>query len=322
MKQLKKKIALLFGGLALVSYLSFTYFPFKTQDTPVLSLQDEESYMQVYLLDKENTLVPVSISVNPDTSIEDKLQLLIAYMSGKQKIDNFKPLFKKECILKTVSLQDHTAVLYFNESFKNYDKKQELRLLESLAWGVTQFSDITDVKLMLDNQELKEMPLDHTPIPATLNRQIGINHFETKASTLHDSHTITVFATRKIDGVVYMVPQSRRVPYDVNTMEEEIEQIVSDVQVSANLSQPLYDDNITLHSSHFENGVLSVDVKGNLLGSDREIKQDAYNCLILSLSMLEGVEELQVKVDGVILSPFENKNSISVNDLVYNEVRF
>ena len=318
----KKKIALLFGGLALVSYLSFTYFPFKTQDTPVLSLQEEESYMQVYLLDKENTLVPVSISVNPDTSIEDKLQLLIAYMSGKQKIDNFKPLFKKECILKTVSLQDHTAVLYFNESFKNYDKKQELRLLESLAWGVTQFSDITDVKLMLDNQELKEMPLDHTPIPATLNRQIGINHFETKASTLHDSHTITVFATRKIDGVVYMVPQSRRVPYDVNTMEEEIEQIVSDVQVSANLSQPLYDDNITLHSSHFENGVLSVDVKGNLLGSDREIKQDAYNCLILSLSMLEGVEELQVKVDGVILSPFENKNSISVNDLVYNEVRF
>ena len=322
MKQLKKKIALLFGGLALVSYLSFTYFPFKTQDTPVLSLQEEESYMQVYLLDKENTLVPVSISVNPDTSIEDKLQLLIAYMSGKQKIDNFKPLFKKECILKTVSLQDHTAVLYFNESFKNYDKKQELRLLESLAWGVTQFSDITDVKLMLDNQELKEMPLDHTPIPATLNRPIGINHFETKASTLHDSHTITVFATRKIDGVVYMVPQSRRVPYDVNTMEEEIEQIVSDVQVSANLSQPLYDDNITLHSSHFENGVLSVDVKGNLLGSDREIKQDAYNCLILSLSMLEGVEELQVKVDGVILSPFENKNSISVNDLVYNEVRF
>ena len=322
MKQLKKKIALLFGGLALVSYLSFTYFPFKTQDTPVLSLQEEESYMQVYLLDKENTLVPVSISVNPDTSIEDKLQLLIAYMSGKQKIDNFKPLFKKECILKTVSLQDHTAVLYFNESFKNYDKKQELRLLESLAWGVTQFSDITDVKLMLDNQELKEMPLDHTPIPATLNRQIGINHFETKASTLHDSHTITVCATRKIDGVVYMVPQSRRVPYDVNTMEEEIEQIVSDVQVSANLSQPLYDDNITLHSSHFENGVLSVDVKGNLLGSDREIKQDAYNCLILSLSMLEGVEELQVKVDGVILSPFENKNSISVNDLVYNEVRF
>ena len=322
MKQLKKKIALLFGGLALVSYLSFTYFPFKTQDTPALSLQEEESYMQVYLLDKENTLVPVSISVNPDTSIEDKLQLLIAYMSGKQKIDNFKPLFKKECILKTVSLQDHTAVLYFNESFKNYDKKQELRLLESLAWGVTQFSDITDVKLMLDNQELKEMPLDHTPIPATLNRQIGINHFETKASTLHDSHTITVFATRKIDGVVYMVPQSRRVPYDVNTMEEEIEQIVSDVQVSANLSQPLYDDNITLHSSHFENGVLSVDVKGNLLGSDREIKQDAYNCLILSLSMLEGVEELQVKVDGVILSPFENKNSISVNDLVYNEVRF
>lgn len=322
MKQLKKKIALLFGGLALVSYLSFTYFPFKTQDTPVLSLQEEESYMQVYLLDKENTLVPVSISVNPDTSIEDKLQLLIAYMSGKQKIDNFKPLFKKECILKTVSLQDHTAVLYFNESFKNYDKKQELRLLESLAWGVTQFSDITDVKLMLDNQELKEMPLDHTPTPATLNRQIGINHFETKASTLHDSHTITVFATRKIDGVVYMVPQSRRVPYDVNTMEEEIEQIVSDVQVSANLSQPLYDDNITLHSSHFENGVLSVDVKGNLLGSDREIKQDAYNCLILSLSMLEGVEELQVKVDGVILSPFENKNSISVNDLVYNEVRF
>lgn len=322
MKQLKKKIALLFGGLALVSYLSFTYFPFKTQDTPVLSLQEEESYMQVYLLDKENTLVPVSISVNPDTSIEDKLQLLIAYMSGKQKIDNFKPLFKKECILKTVSLQDHTAALYFDESFKNYDKKQELRLLESLAWGVTQFSDITDVKLMLDNQELKEMPLDHTPIPATLNRQIGINHFETKASTLHDSHTITVFATRKIDGVVYMVPQSRRVPYDVNTMEEEIEQIVSDVQVSANLSQPLYDDNITLHSSHFENGVLSVDVKGNLLGSDREIKQDAYNCLILSLSMLEGVEELQVKVDGVILSPFENKNSISVNDLVYNEVRF
>lgn len=322
MKQLKKRIALLFGGLALISYLSFSYFPFQSQDIPVLSLQDEGSYMQVYLLDEENTLVPVSISVSPDTSLEDKLHLLIAYMSGKQKIENFKPLFKKECVLKKVSIQEHTVVLNFDESFKNYDKKQELRLLESLAWGTTQFLNISNVKLMMNNQELKEMPLDKTPIPVELNRQIGINHFETKVSTLHDSHTITIFATRKIDGIVYMVPQSRRVSDEVNTIEEEVKQIVTDVQASTNLKQPLYDDNITLNSSRFENGVLSVDIKGNLLGSNQELKQDAYNCLVLSLSMLDGVEKLQVKVDGVIVSPFENKNSISVNDLVYNEVRF
>lgn len=321
MRRFQKQLAFLFGGIALMTYMSVRFFPQDTTDTAVIAIQESQNYMQVYMLDDDQTLVPLSIEVDEDLTVEDKLQLLVAYMSGKQTIQNFYPLFQEECRLLNVSIEDGIAVLNFDDTFKQYDESNELRLLEAISWGATQFQEIEQVQIQINGETLTHMPNGQTPIPEVLNRSIGINHFETASSTLHDSHSLTVFCTKSIDGNTYVIPQTRRVQGDTDLVTQ-LDLILEDIRVSTNLTQPLYDEQVSVSTIQLQDGVLILDVDKNLLGSDQQLLQDAYHCLVLSLALLDGVEQITVRVDGESVSVVEDQEVVSVADLYYNEVIF
>lgn len=321
----KKQIALLFGAIAMISYLSIRFYPTENKaTTPVITTKDDSKHMQIYLKDSDDTLVPLSIPVNEEMGEEDKLSLMFAYMSGKQEIKGFQPLFVKECTLDSVTIKNGQASLYLNDSLKNYKKEDELRVLEAITWGTTQFHDIEQVKLYLNKQPLTAMPLAQTPIPAVLNRSIGINHFETSTSSLHDSTSLTVFYTKKVAGNEYMVPKSRRVKETKgDALKASVQDILDDISASSELLQPLYADDIQVNSFNIYDGSLIVNLNKNILAADRSVKQDVYNALVLSLASLPGIEKVEVKVDGVSVSPHDQKEDlVSVYNLSYNEVKF
>lgn len=321
----KKQIAVLFGAIAMIGYLSVRYFPQEEAvSTPVISTKDETKHMQIYMMDRDQTLVPLSIGVSEEMSEEDKLSLMVSYMSGKQEIKGFSPLFDKECVLQSASIKNGMVSLYFDDSLKNYKKEHELRVLEAITWGATQFHDIEQVKLFMNEKLLTTMPNAQTPIPDILNRSIGINHFETSTTSLHDSTSLTVFCTKSIEGNAYMVPQSRRVA-DVqgDVLKTNVEAILSDVSASSNLSQPLYADDIQVDSFDVYDGSLIVNLNNNILASNRSVKQDVYNALVLSLAALPGIEKVEVRVDGVTVSPKDQREDmVSVYALTYNEVKY
>lgn len=168
------------------------------------------------------------------------------------------------------------------------------------------------------------MPNAQTPIPEILNRSIGINHFETSTASLHDSTSLTVFCTKKVEGNEYMVPKSKRVAQNKgDTLKASVEDILSDISVSSRLDQPLYADDIRVSSFDVYDGSLVVNLNKNILGSNRSVKQDVYNALVLSLAALPGIEKVEVRVDGVTVSPRDQKEDmVSVYALTYNEVQF
>lgn len=324
MLRFKKQIAFLFGAIAMISYVSVRYFPLEDQSAPVIAVKDEATHMQVYLLDRDMTLVPLSIQVDEDLNEEDKLQLMVAYMSGKQQINNFQPLFDTDCTLQDVQIENGIVTMNFDDSLKNYSADNELRVLEALTWGATQFHNIEQVRLSVNGEVIDKMPNANTPIPEVLNRSIGINHFETATSSLHNSREITVFGTKRVDGQVYMVPKSRRVPKGSDDVKDTIQEIVNDVSVSSTLTQPLFLDDVKVEQMSLENGVMVVELNDAILDSSKSVKQDIYNALILSLTTIRDVKEIQLKVDGVTVSPTAETEDepVSNYDLSYNEVEF
>lgn len=324
MSKFKKQIAVLFGAIAMISYLSIRFFPSEpTSTTSVIATKDEGVHMQIFLMDQDHTLVPLSIPVNEDMSEEDKLQLMLSYMSGKQEIKGFQKLFQKECKLQNVKIQNGLASLYFDNSLKGYTAEDELRILEALTWGATQFHDIEQVKLYMNGVELRVMPNANTPIPEVLNRSIGINHFETSVSALHKSTSITVFYTKKIAGQQYMVPKSKRIEDNGDTLKTSVQQILTDISASSNLIQPLHADNVEVEDFRLYDGSIIVDLNKNILGSNRSVKQDVYDALVLSLANLSGIQKVEVKVDGVsVRLPSQKDEMVSIYDLRYNMVKF
>lgn len=105
-KTFKKQMAVVFGAIAMIGYLSVRFFPQQEQPTtPVITTKDETKHMQIYMMDSDQTLVPLSIPVSEEMSEEDKLALMFSYMSGKQEIKGFQPLFEKECTLQSASIK-------------------------------------------------------------------------------------------------------------------------------------------------------------------------------------------------------------------------
>ena len=323
MMKFRKQIVFLFGCIELITYLSF-HFSTK-QDTPVglVSTQQGGPHVQVYLKDKDKTLLPLAISINEELSEEEQIQLMFSYMSGKQKMEGFYPLFTKECVVKEVRIQEGIAHIYFDDSVKNYKKEDELRVLEAITWGATQFHDVEQVKLYINGSAMEAMPLANTPIPSILNRSIGINHFETSTSNLHTSKTLTVFTTKNIKGKNYMVPRSRRVSIEGDTLAYSVNAVLHDVSVSSELNQPLYAQDIKIKDYQMNNGTLSLELNKNILSSDTSVKQNIYDVLVLSLSMLDNVDKVEIKVDGNIVTPKDQEEkAVSKYELLYNEVSF
>ncbi|MGX8851334.1 GerMN domain-containing protein [Amedibacillus sp. YH-ame10] len=322
MYKFKKQIAFLFGCIALITYLSI-HFSSSQDSVRVVSTQKEGTHMQIYLKDEDRTLIPLSIPVSEELSEDEKLQLMFSYMSGKQSVKGFLPLFQKECTLQRVIVQKGIASLYLDDSFKNYKAEDELRVLEAITWGSTQFHDIEQVKLFQNDQPLTSMPVANTPIPEVLNRSIGINHFETSASSLHDSTSITVFATKKIEGNEYLVPRSRRIQVSGDSLSAHVNSIITDISASSELLQPLYADDIEVKDFKMQDGTLYVELNKNILSSDASVKQNVYDTLVLSLATLEGIQRVEVRVDGVVVTPKSQKaEAVSKYELMYNEVTF
>lgn len=324
MHNFRKQIAFLFGAIALISYVSIRYFPTNPETTTVLSTKEEGTHMQIYLMDGDRSIVPLSIPVNEEMSEEDKLGMMMAYMSGKQTIKGFQPLFQELCTLKEAKVKEGVANLYFDDSFSKYKAEDELRVLEAITWSATQFHDVEQVKLYQNGTLLKAMPKAKTPIPEVLNRSIGINHFETSTTALHSSSSLTVFYTKKIQGQEYMVPKSKRVAASsMTTMQTKVEEILADISASSELSQPLYLESIKVENLKLKDETLTITLNENILGSNRGVKQNVYNALTLSLSTLSGIKNIEVIVDGVSVSPKGiQESAVSIYDLSYNEVAF
>lgn len=164
MPKYKKPLAFLFGAIAMIRLPVNPLFS-RTEDAQTVLLYKMKVHYAVYLKDHDHSLVPLSIPVSEEMNEEDKLQLMVSYMSGKQNIKGFLPLFTKECTVKKVMIANGKAVMDFDDSLKNYQKEDELRVLESLTWGATQFHDVEQLEIQLNGVKLSSMPNAQTPIP-------------------------------------------------------------------------------------------------------------------------------------------------------------
>lgn len=317
----KQQIAFLMGGLALIAYMAFSFYPQEQAQTATVMANTEHDRVQVYLLDKDQTLVPITFQMNKDATIEERLHMMMDYMDGTSHAENFYPIFQGECNLTNIEISDGTATLQFDDGFTQYDEKQELKVLESIVWGATQFPEISSVNIKLNGELLTKMPLAGTPVKEQLTKEMGINHFETATTSLYDSSEITVYYVKEIEGKEFYVPKSKRIAASDPTTEEIVKEMVSDISASSGLGQPLYNDNIDVFDLPLDKGVLTVQVNANILGNDQSVKPQAYDTLVLSLATIMGVNEMQVTVDDVVVSLHgSNEEIMQVSSLVYNEI--
>jgi germination protein M len=149
---------------------------------------------ELYLLDKNGYVVPQTLELPKTTSVaKQALDYLVTNGPVTEMLPNdFKAVLPADTEL-SVDIKDGVATVNFSKEFKNYQPADELKILQSITWTLTQFDTVKQVKLKMTGHELTEMPVNGTPISKVLSRAGGINLDTADINDITNTKPLTVY---------------------------------------------------------------------------------------------------------------------------------
>ncbi|WHY89090.1 GerMN domain-containing protein [Neobacillus novalis] len=258
---------------------------------------------ELYLIDKYGYVVPQTLNLPKTTSVaKQALEYLVANGAVSNMLPNHFRAVLPEDTVPTVNIsKDGVATVDFSKEFKNYQPEDEMKILQSITWTLTQFNNIHSVKLKMNGHELTEMPVNGTPISEHLSRATGINLDTTDVVDITNTKPLTVYYVGGEENSYYFVPVTRR----VNNNEKDnfvavVNQLIKGPSGKSPLVSEFMSDVKLLEAPKYADGTVTLNFNKNIFGGleDKEISQSLLDALVLSLTEQNGVEKVAVQVDG------------------------
>lgn len=259
----------------------------------------------LYLIDKNGMVVSQALSLpKHEGAAKQVLEYLVDGGPVSNMLpDGFRAVLPAETQVLGVTIKDGTAVADFSKEFANYKREDELKILQSVTYTLTQFESVKKVKIWVNGHPLNEMPVNGTPISEDLSRVDGINLDTADVTDITNTHPLTVYFLGQNENGTYYVPVTRRVD---NTEKDPITAAVSELLKGPSSTSGLLDEfqgGVKLNGEpKYENGKVTLDFNKSIYGSfDEEkkvISENVLNSLVLTLTEQEGVETVALTVDG------------------------
>lgn len=254
----------------------------------------------IYLLDYNDYVARTFIKGCSCSSAVDKasdlLQGLIVEGKKSNIIPNgFKAIIPSGTRVLALNLDKGVLTIDFSKEILEINKKYEEKMLESLIYTLTSINGIDSVKILVEGEELKQLPNSNKQLPSLLDRDYGINKVYNLTGT-NNIDSYTVFYVNEFNDNYYYVPVTK---YINNDKLDKIKIIIEELT-----SNPVYESNLM--------SFLNVNTK--LL--NYEIKDDViklnFNNLILS--DITGNSILEEVIYTISLSV---SNEIDVKEVVF-----
>ena len=257
---------------------------------------------ELYLIDKNGYVVPQTLELPKSEGVaKQALEYLVKDGPVTEILPNgFRAVIPTDTQL-SVKIDEGVAVVDFSKEFKNYQKEDELKILQAITWTLTQFDSVEKVQLRINGEDLKEMPVNGTPISNGLSRASGINMDTSDVVDITNTKAITVYYVGGEVGNYYYVPVTRRVS---EKNEDNITAVVMELVKGPNLSSKLLTDFVPdvalLDPPTVADGKATLNFNESILGSfkEKKISQSTLNALVLSLTEQQGIESVEVQVNG------------------------
>ncbi|MFJ5717235.1 GerMN domain-containing protein [Neobacillus sp. NPDC093127] len=258
---------------------------------------------ELYLIDENGYVVPQTLNLPKTTSVaKQALEYLVANGAVTNMLPNHFRAVLPEDTVPTVDIsKDGVATVDFSKEFKNYQPEDEMKILQSVTWTLTQFNNINSVKLKMNGHELTEMPVNGTPISEHLSRASGINLDTTDVVDITNTKPLTVYYVGGEEGSYYFVPVTRRVSNnEKDNYVAVVNQLIKGPSGKSPLVSEFMSDVKLLEAPKYADGTVTLNFNKNIFGGleDKEISQSLLDALVLSLTEQNGVEKVAVQVDG------------------------
>ncbi|MFC0522415.1 GerMN domain-containing protein [Pontibacillus salicampi] len=269
---------------------------------------------QLYLLDQNGMVVPRSVPLPKTDSNEVAKQALEFLVKGGPVTEvlpnGFQAVLPAGTQINGLNLkEDGTLVVDVSKEFAEYRPEDELKILQSMTYTLTQFDNVKKVMLQINGHATEEMPVNGTPMKDGYSRANGINIHVGDVMDLTDSKSVTVYYPSQHDEHFYYVPVTKRM--DVVEGEEYkavVQSLVNGPSYDLNLLSVFNEGVELLENPEYKDGVLTLTFNEHILNNFEDqsiLSQKVMDSLVLSLTEQDGVEAVDVKVEN--------------NDQVYTE---
>ncbi|QNO13680.1 GerMN domain-containing protein [Alkalicella caledoniensis] len=309
------KFLALFLVLLLVTTISVgcmdkIFGPIEDEGTPIEQEpdNDEENQEQVqdgweldfYCIDKTtDMLIPVTITYPKQEGIAKAVaQELVLGSNLSREIAGYgleMPLPQYTEVLG-ISINEKVAKVDLSPEFMNFkDKNHEDISVAALVYTLTQFSTIDSVEIVINGQKLQKLTYD-TYINLPMDREIGLNVTVNDGVDLKDSSKVLVYYPQKRNAQTIYIPESKVVRKTEDLLKVAVTEFLKGPNKSTISS--LVPSNVDVIQATVENNVAIINLTENFIEYSSNNEKGIINSLVLTVTEIEGVDQVQLLVDS------------------------
>ncbi|MCK2002821.1 GerMN domain-containing protein [[Brevibacterium] frigoritolerans] len=256
---------------------------------------------ELYLIDKSGYVVPQTLELPKSEAVaKQALDYLVNNGPVTDKLPNgFRAVIPADTQI-SVNIKDGVAVADFSPEFKNYQKEDELKILQAITWTLTQFDSVDKIQMRINGEDISEMPVNGTPIDENISRSSGINIDTSDVVDISNTKALTVYYVSGDEEYTYYVPVTRRISETVSDNVTAAIQELTKSPSGSSLQTGFMSDVALLDEPKVAEGKVSLNFNENILGSfkEKKVSQEVLDALVLSLTEQKGIESVEVQVQG------------------------
>lgn len=258
---------------------------------------------QLFLLDKNGMVVPQTVMLPKTRSVaKQSLKYLVKDGPVSNMLPNgFQAVLPAGTQVIGANLEDQTLTVNFSKQFKKYKSKNEQKILQAVTWTATQFDNINHLKIRVNGNEQKTMPVNDTPIGEDgASREDGINEQTTgQVADITDSQAMTLYFPAQAGDKSYYVPVTQRTDDNDRKITATVKELIKGPTQTGLVGR--FSDNTSLKGEpKIKDGVVTLNFNKALLSSTKKkvISREALNSLVLSLTAQDGIQKVAIQVNG------------------------
>ncbi|QQK77153.1 GerMN domain-containing protein [Salicibibacter cibarius] len=265
--------------------------------------EGESVERELYLLDEDGLVVPRTFQFENDPEV---LKQTLEHLVVEGPITNQLPsglqaVLPPETEVQGVDLSDDgTAIVDFSPEFAEYPEEHEEALLQAVTWTLTQFDEVEQVEIQINGHTQETLPNADTPVGDGTAESVGINLEGNGPADITASEAATVYFISVKEDDEYYVPVTRRIDGDENKASAVVGALMNGPNPETDLISALRQNVELVEEPELEDGVLTVNFNEALLAENdgEALSEEAMAMLTLSLTGIDGVEEVDYHVDG------------------------
>ncbi|WFA04038.1 GerMN domain-containing protein [Bacillus sp. HSf4] len=260
---------------------------------------------ELYLIDKNGYVTAQTLPLpKKEGTAKQALEYLVEGGPVSNILPNgFRAVLPADTAVNVDIKEDGTAIADFSNEFKNYKAEDEQKIVQAITWTLTQFNSIDKVKIRMNGHDLKEMPVNGTPLSEELSRKDGINIETAGVTDITATEPVTVYYLAESDEGEYYVPVTKRTS---GTESDPVTAAIKELTVGPSLKSGLLSDfqgNVKLESKpKIEDGHVTLDfneaIYGSADGEKKVISDEVLNSIVLTLTELPDIKSVSVTVNG------------------------